>query len=1359
MNPVQYKPPVFHGPRKFLVTGGNGFIGSHVAKALYDRGEFVRVLDIHESSEFSESISNETFIGNLCDASVCDQAVRDIDTVLHFAATMGGMGMIHEGNDFSIYPENASMTSNILFASIRAGVRVFFYASSACVYPGDLQDDPDSDVSLAEKDVWASGAPKPQGLYGLEKLVSELLIQQSCGKMQVRIARFHNVFGPRGAWMNGREKVPAALLRKALAIRLAGEFPADLEIWGDGTQRRSFLFINDCVEAVLLLLESNCTNPVNIGSDRSISIEGLAQIAIRCAGLREEDVHFRYVVDSKPIGVSSRNSNNDLVKQTLGWSPSVILENGMNETAEWMKREMETVVADMKDSERALTLRKLQVSELVDLTNSGIKFAILLPITSRGSNPPEECLFQLASFAKSLARTTSRDTQQLGGQRFFVKVYVAIDKGDPLLDDQSELNKAESVLVSQGICDVAVEFCIQPPGRVCAIWRQIAKRAWEDGCDYLVLMGDDVVLKDEGWMRDAHAEFADIAKREGVPHGFGCVAFTDVTFPGMPTFPIIHRTHLDIFDGNVIPEIFINQDGDPFLYQLYRRWNCSTMFPARILNEIGGSRPARYRQQHADGWTFNTLDDATDTAEQWLREHCPAASRKLTMDIVIPSYRVQLPFLGPILTLKPSSTCTVMFIVIVDDPHSTARFELENKYACRPDVRIRVNTENLGASASRNRGIKESAAEWIIFLDDDIAPRADLLIEAEKIIRAHPKAAGFIGNAHFPPADSIFTTAVHLAGVTYFWDIATKMPGETDMPWGVTANLIARRVDDGVEYNLQFPKTGGGEDIDFCRQKRQFSIDNGGEGFHPSPEVVVTHPWWSGGKRSYWRFYMWSKGDGGLIKLYPELTYFDHAPNSAECLLISCVLASVGVPVYLFTSVTFFFLVAIYLGVATVVANIAHDVYRHLFRNADRAMALNSTVGSVDWVLAVIESSLIRMASECGRVVGLLERNEILLLGRRFDWFTGRAGEGPMREERMNARQRFGIIANLLVVALAVLHWLWLAVPDYSRLHNGLDKHESHWACLLLFGSPAESEHSLAPRADYTNPTTTRDNLLVLERRSSKLSVTGSSRVFRCFKWLERAGDRVTGAAGPYFVGLAVILISLGTISFLRPGFIDDAPRYPGTGFLWASPSRAQRRLVTSGVQWSSQEVEIAMFGDATRGINQCVGLHNERHFVLFMVYLVLATFFLSYLGYPHALDALGITYVPWTHTLPQLCFILTYMLSVVLCIAVAIMLLWHLWGITRGETSVEAQDHGVYRKVAEGRGDTFVNSYDLGKRKNLQMFFNIGPNGYPLYTLFVPFRIMPYTDGRSWARREGLLRHHGVREGEELTDDEEEEP
>ncbi|KAH7903924.1 DHHC palmitoyltransferase-domain-containing protein [Hygrophoropsis aurantiaca] len=316
--------------------------------------------------------------------------------------------------------------------------------------------------------------------------------------------------------------------------------------------------------------------------------------------------------------------------------------------------------------------------------------------------------------------------------------------------------------------------------------------------------------------------------------------------------------------------------------------------------------------------------------------------------------------------------------------------------------------------------------------------------------------------------------------------------------------------------------------------------------------------------------------------------------------------------------------------------------------------------------------------------------------------------------------------------------------------------------------------------------------------------------VFRCCKWLERMGDRLTGAAGPFFVGLAVVLTSLGAICFFTiiqpdlplpwlttppcvliaanmfmhyyyvctvpPGFVDGAdPQPPRRSLLWATHPPASMRW--NSVPASTTRCRKCGQTRPERAhhcricnrcvlkfdhhcpvrINQCVGLHNERHFVLFMAYLVLATFFLGILGYGKALDALGIHYNNWPHAVPALAFILTYMLSVVLCLAVGIMLAWHVWGVARGETSVEAQDHEVYRRVATARDDTFVNSYDVGARRNLELFFNVGPGGYPWYTLLVPLRIMPYTDGRSWVRREGLEGHLGVRRGEELTDEEDE--
>ncbi|KAG1805302.1 glycosyltransferase family 2 protein [Suillus subaureus] len=956
------------GPHRFLVTGGNGFIGSYIAKALFYKGHYVRIADIKRTSYFNERISNEVLVGNLCDLSFCESAVRSMDTIMHFAATMGGMGAIHEANDFVIYNDNSTMTFNLVHAAVHRGVQRFFYASSACIYPTSLQHHGTNPVSLREHDVWSSGAPNPQGLYGLEKLNSELLLMQFVEKMQIRIARFHNIFGPYGSWVGGHEKAPAAQLRKALAAHMIPSTRHEIEIWGDGKQQRSFLYIDNCVEAILLLLESDCSEPINIGSDCSVTIDDLTKIAVQSAGMDVGDFHFRYMDDSRPVGVHARNSNNEFITKTLNWTPKITSRPMLDGN-------------DMAARTELLSSFK---------TNK----------VSRGLEGPEKSLENLRSFAKSLARTTWRDTHELGLVHFQVKIYLGVDADDEFLlrrEGNSEILNIESLLSEEGITNVSTEICNVPRGHVCAIWRQCAHRAWKEKADYF---------------------FTLIVQHGHVSQGMGCVAFTNVTFPGMPTFPIVHRTHMNAFGSKVIPKVFINQDRDPFLFQLYRKCGCCRMIPSSLSNGIGGSLSARYIQQHADGWTFGLLTEAAMLVlEASLTTSFPAATRKMTLDIIIPSYRVLLPFLDAILALKESPTCETMFIIIIDNPHSPNTTELEAKYAHRPDIRIRVNESNLGASASRNRGMKESAADWILFLDDDITPQDDILIEAEKAIRSNPQAAGFIGNTYFPVASTIFTNAVHLAGVTYFWDIAAKMPqNESDMPWGVTANLIARRVQDGVEFDLQFPKTGGGEDIDFCRKKRDFSVAHGGEGFYPAPHVVATHPWWSDGQRSYWRFYMWSKGDGGLIKLYPNLTYLDHTPNSAELFLISTASTILGAFTYLFTRSSVVFIVSMSLAMATVIANIVHDMYRHLWRDTNRTKALRSSLRGLGWAVAIAESALIRMASEGGRLIGLLERGEIMLIGHRFDWFTGRAGDGPMNEEILNGQQRMALVVLIFGV-------------------------------------------------------------------------------------------------------------------------------------------------------------------------------------------------------------------------------------------------------------------------------------------------------------------------------------------------------
>jgi hypothetical protein len=260
---------------------------------------------------------------------------------------------------------------------------------------------------------------------------------------------------------------------------------------------------------------------------------------------------------------------------------------------------------------------------------------------------------------------------------------------------------------------------------------------------------------------------------------------------------------------------------------------------------------------------------------------------------------------------------------------------------------------------------------------------------------------------------------VHLAGVTYFWDIATKLA--VDLPWGVTANLITRRVNDGVIYDTSYPKTGGGEDIDFCRKKRHFFMQNGGTGFVGAPNVIATHPWWNGGAHSYWHFYMWSFGDGALIKKFPELTYRDIAPNSAKLLLLCLVNTWLGLVIALLFakwSYLFYSLLAIFL---VMTANILHDCYRHLWKNPVRVKCINSSVSGFRWFLAVIESSFIRIFSEVGCLHGVLCRGKVTVILKWFDWFAGRAGNSPRYEDMLNNFQHLGLTTMLLYWSLVTL--------------------------------------------------------------------------------------------------------------------------------------------------------------------------------------------------------------------------------------------------------------------------------------------------------------------------------------------------
>jgi GDP-D-mannose 3',5'-epimerase len=318
-------------PGLTIVTGAGGFIGGHLVARLVADGEQVRGIDVkHVRDWYQRPEGAELVQLDLKEAEACRKAVRGAARVYNLAADMGGMGFIE--NNKALCMLSVLINTHLLQASVEAGVERYFFASSACVYAADKQERPD-DPALRETDAYPA---MPEDGYGWEKLFSERMcrhFREDFG-LETRVARYHNVYGPHGSFEGGREKAPAALCRKIAQAELSGEH--EIEVWGDGEQTRSFMYIDDCLQGSQMILAGDSNVPVNLGSDELVSINQLVDIVEGIAGVKCERKHDL----TAPRGVRGRNSDNTLIKEIYGWAPSISLADGLAKTYAWVYDEV-----------------------------------------------------------------------------------------------------------------------------------------------------------------------------------------------------------------------------------------------------------------------------------------------------------------------------------------------------------------------------------------------------------------------------------------------------------------------------------------------------------------------------------------------------------------------------------------------------------------------------------------------------------------------------------------------------------------------------------------------------------------------------------------------------------------------------------------------------------------------------------------------------------------------------------------------------------------------------------------------------------------------------------------------------------
>jgi GT2 family glycosyltransferase len=635
------------------------------------------------------------------------------------------------------------------------------------------------------------------------------------------------------------------------------------------------------------------------------------------------------------------------------------------------------------------------------MTEQAFKFGILLPVKIDDEQLTRE---QMDSLSRLAVAAANDDTHQ-------ALVYLGIDNCKLKTPAVEELQK---IFSDRQLKIDIVSLEDSRKGQVCYYWRTLAERAvnGSEKCDFFCLLGDDVDIHTPNWMSGIVSDFKKLhakLKLIDTMFGFGCVAIKDLQAPGFPTFPVLHRIHFEL-NGELFSDKFVNQDADPFLFQLYRYFNANTYSETvELTNNVGGvqlledtsyKRP-RYNRQHIE-WSTTLLDQAV---ARLCANDTVKLLRKPTVDVVVPTFRVERDFLEGILDLK-STRANVNFIFVVDNPRADVQWlRVLEKTRSLHDLRVRVNESNMGASRTRNVGLNESAAEYLLFLDDDLHPNADIIDEYVQVAETEEGAKydGFVGFSELPEKpNEVFPTAVHFSGVSFFWRAAAVM---SETPWGITANLFVRRTA-CTYFDSDYIKTGGGEDIHFCLTLKR------GRPLLSVPGARIVHPWWNNGARCYSHFFNWSQSDGILMTKFPKLTY-RCCPDAVEFTILS-LLVLTALAIYqpnLWKTLPF-------LPVAILAVDAAIDLWEKYLDPKAEPYSQGSTR-----LVAVLESTLIKNYSALGHLWGHIQRGALTNVCKRFDWFCGQTPDVVVVEQTRAFCRCCVFSAAVVVLVYWVVHY------------------------------------------------------------------------------------------------------------------------------------------------------------------------------------------------------------------------------------------------------------------------------------------------------------------------------------------------